>query len=398
MEAKAKSRKRGPARLRYAIGVALGVAIATLAVVALVSGDGDGDGQSAPAGADDAAETSPDATPQYTPSRYQPTASDTLFSPQSFWNRPVPNDARLAPDSDAMVGGLLEEVAREQEARTGPWIASGSFSTPIYEVPKDQSTVKVTLNGEHGDGHSEEALQEAFEEVPIPRDAAPADGTDSHMVIWQPSTDRMWEFWQAREEGGEWQASWGGAIQDVSEFPGYYTVDAWPGARHSWAATATGLPVAGGVMLVDELQSGEVDHALALNLPFPRAGEYSWPAQDADGTGPPDAIPEGARLRLDPDFDVDTIEHPVVRAMAEAAQEYGIVVRDRTGSVIAFAAEDAAQAGEDPYRDEATGAGLWQDQYPTEFLSAFPWKHLQVLELHLCANEVQPCPPPPEFQ
>jgi hypothetical protein len=398
MEARTKSRKRDPTRPRYAIGIVLAVAITGVAVVALVSSGGGGAGQSAPATPDDAAQVGPEAAPEYTPSKYQPTASDTLFSPNSFWNQPISGDVTLAPDSEAMIRGLGEEVAKEQEARTGPWIASGSFSTPIYEVPRDQPTVNVTLNGEHGDGHSEEALQEAFTEVPIPRDAQPADGTDAHMVIWQPSTDRMWEFWQASEERGEWQASWGGAIQDVSEFPGYYSVDAWPGARHSWAATATGLPVAGGVMLVDELQSGEIDHALAMNLPFPRTGEYSWPAQDADGTGPPDAIPEGARLRLDPDFDVDSIEHPVVRAMAEAAQKYGIVVRDRTGSVIAFAAEDPAQSGENPYRDEATGAGLWQDQYPTEFLAAFPWSHLQVLELSLCADETQPCPPPPEWR
>ena len=53
-------------------------------------------------------------------------------------------------------------------------------------------------------------------------------------------------------------------------------------------------------MLLDELKAGRIDHALAINLPAPRAGVFAWPAQRTDGTGPPTALPEGARLRLDP--------------------------------------------------------------------------------------------------
>ena len=49
-------------------------------------------------------------------------------------------------------------------------------------------------------------------------------------------------------------------------------------------------------MLVRDLRSPWIRHALAVDLPAPASGRYSWPAQRSDGSGPPDSIPEGARL------------------------------------------------------------------------------------------------------
>ena len=60
-------------------------------------------------------------------------------------------------------------------------------------------------------------------------------------------------------------------------------------------------------MLVRELKRGRIDHALAINLPAPRAGTFAWPAQRTDGTGDATTLPEGARLRLDPTLDLDQL-------------------------------------------------------------------------------------------
>jgi hypothetical protein len=35
---------------------------------------------------------------------------------------------------------------------------------------------------------------QTFESVPIPANAVPASGPDVHMTVWQPFTDRLWEF------------------------------------------------------------------------------------------------------------------------------------------------------------------------------------------------------------
>ena len=67
------------------------------------------------------------------------------------------------------------------------------------------------------------SLQGASNQVPIPADARPAAGTDSQITIYQPSTDRLWEYWHFRREPDGWHARWGGAIDDVSNSPGYYS-------------------------------------------------------------------------------------------------------------------------------------------------------------------------------
>ena len=205
---------------------------------------------------------------------------------------------RLIRLAIVLVGTLRDTVTENLAAGWGPWIERGG-TTPLYVVPAGQPTVRVQLDP----GSWKLGLQQTFEAVPIPPDAVPALGPDAHMTVWQPSSDRLWEFFQARELSDGWHASFGGAIASVSRFPGYYTWDAWPGLSQSWwGATATSLPVVAGTITIAELRAGVIPHALALNIPWALPNVYSWPAQRTDGTSTdPDAIPEGARFRLDPD-------------------------------------------------------------------------------------------------
>ena len=309
--------------------------------------------------------------------------SGKLFSPTSFWNERLPQTAPLDPSSGALVAALVAEIQRERSAGIGPWIGTGAGSTPVYRVPASQPHVRVRLA--RGGQHGRRALQRAFASVPIPRSAKPAPGLDGHLTVWQPSTDKLWEFFHARRRGGRWQADWGGAIARVSKSPGYYTARAWPGAGRHWGATASSLPIIGGTILIDELRRGRIDHALAINLPAPRAREFAWPAQRTDGTGPPTALPEGARLRLDPTVNVADLGLPKLgRMMARAAQRYGIVVRDQTGHGTSFWLEVPRRGGSrSPY------SRYFRGKTPAEVLANFPWDRLQVLAMHLCT--AAPC-------
>jgi hypothetical protein len=303
-----------------------------------------------------------------------------LFATTSFWNRSVSGEA-IDPSSAALVRSLAAEAGREEESGIGPWIATTEASTPLYRVGKNQPRVRVRLEAQGTP--SEQALQRAFAAVPIPPDARPANGQDAHLTVWQPSTDRLWEFWQARRTADGWSARWGGAIRNVSKSPGYYTASAWPGASRNWGATASSLPKIGGTMTIAELRRGRIDHALAVDLPAPRAGTFAWPAQRTDGTGPPTALPEGARLRLDPAVDIDRLDLPPVgKTIARAAQRYGLVVRDQTHKGISLFAEDPA-GQPNPY------AELFDGKTPLEILRRFPWDRLQVLDMHLCRQA--PC-------
>jgi hypothetical protein len=298
-----------------------------------------------------------------------------FFSPASVWNTPLPADAPLDPSSAAVVGAFNAEIAKE-----GPGtINTISWSVPVYTVPADQPPVKVTLLASRSSFSP--TLQTAWETVPLPPDAQPAAGTDAHLVVWQPSTNKLWEFWRLEKTFAGWMAAWGGAIDDVSSDSGAYGPEAWTGAQTGWGASASSLSIAGGLITLEDLEKGQINHALAMALPDTRAGVYASPAQRTDGEDPePLALPEGAHLRLDPNLNLATLHLPrITLMMAEAAQRYGIIVRD-TASNIAFYGQDPIPTGTEPY----TGThGYYEGKTPHQILEAFPWSHLQLLKMEL---------------
>jgi hypothetical protein len=356
------------ARRRRAIAVLLAIGLCGVVAMVLV-----------------ASLTSPGDAPDDRRAKRAPVERRALFAPTSVWNAPLPRDAPIDPDSASLVTRFVREIRTEQALGTGPWIQTTESSTPLYVVPADQRRVPVKLDIAPAEWNA--TLRSALASIPIPAGARPAAGSDAHITIWQPARDRLWELWRARRAADGWHAMFGGAIEHVSKSPGYYRSDSWPGGAPNWGATATSLPVVAGTILVSELESDRIDHALAMDIPNARAGEFAYPAQRTDGTGGPELLPEGARLRLPASVDLDALGlPPVTRAIAAAAQRYGIVIRDRTHHATAFYAEDPAPLGRDPYGGPD---GLFGGELPSALLADFPWQRLQVVEMHLCRRS--PC-------
>ncbi len=301
----------------------------------------------------------------------------------------MPADASLDPRSAKLAGAFgaeaASEVREDEEGKQGPWISidTTAYSVPIYTVPADQPTVRVTLKG-----GKTSALQAAWDAVPLPPEAQPAAGTDGHLVVWQPSANRLWEFWRLVHGPEGWYASWGGAMQDVSSDPGVYGTHAWPGAKPGWGASASSLSIAGGLITLEDLQLGQINHALAIAIPNVRVGEYASPAQRTDGkSSDPLSLPEGAHLRLDPHLDLAALHLPPLTLMiAKAAQRYGMFVRDG-GPVVAFYAQDPVSTGTNPYLGSN---GYFEGKNPMKFLAAFPWSHLQLLRMDLHPHRRKP--------
>jgi hypothetical protein len=282
-------------------------------------------------------------------------ASDRFFSPRSFWNRALPAHTQLARDSAGLVSRL-----RQQLASSNAWINTWEFSTPIYRVGRHQRRIRVALDRPYG------SLAKGFKSVPLPANAKPANGSDRHLVVWQPSTDTMWEFFKLRRRKGSWHAAWGGRMRHVSRSKGVFA--------DPMGATATGLPLMGGLIRASELRRGRIDHALAISIPHTRARAFVPPAMRTDGDRyDPAAIPEGTRFRLDPSLDLSKMQLPrVTRIIARAAQRYGVIVRDKGGAVT-FYAEAPKHGHPNPYRR------LFGGRSPTDLLSPFPWSRLQVV-------------------
>jgi len=196
---------------------------------------------------------------------------------------------------------------------------------------------------------------------------------------------------------GEWHATYGGFIPEVSKSPGYYQdvkdVHGNIVQQSGWGASATGLPLAGGLITKEDIDRGRIDHALSLGLvntsanSILRAGTFAFPAQRSDGRSPdPSSIPEGARLVLDPELDIASLDlSPFARMLAEAAQRYGMIVHDGSQATMIYAEDPSpyvAQGGVNFYRP-LIGSNS------TRAMRKFPWSDLQVVQMHLCT--LRPC-------
>lgn len=293
-----------------------------------------------------------------------------VFAPTSFWYQPIPKGAPLHPDSDNLVAEFLRQKTKYYNTVT---INTVNFACPVYVVPKEMPTVRVGEWDSQNKGFKNPKLAEQWTAVPIPDYATPADGTDAEMCIYQPETDTLWEFWNARKRDGKWEASWGGKMSNVSKNPGI-----WP---NHFGTTATSLPFMGGQLTAEELRRGEINHVIGIalvNCEEPHI--FSWPAQRSDGANPerlPHRIPEGLRFRLSPEVNVEALSmHPLGKVIARAAQKYGFVVWDRAGAISLRAENPKAwtQRGlPDPYPEIFHGAAGWT------ILQGFPWDKIQFL-------------------
>ncbi len=301
-----------------------------------------------------------------------------FFSPTSVWNEPLSNQTEIDPSSKAVVNQFASEVAGAEASGEGPWINTTNWSIPVYTVPANQPTVSVQLTN-----HAPEAtLSSAWSAVPLPANAIPAVGTDGTLIVWQPSSDKLWEFHRlVHEDDGNWSATWGGAMMNVSANRGAYGPEAWPGARSWWGISASSLSLVGGLISFEDFAKGQINHALEMAIPNIRGEVYASPAERSDGkSANPLALPEGARLRLNPALNLASLHLPRVTMMlAEAAQRYGIVVTD-FARVPEIFAQDPIPTGTNPY---AGPHGYFEGKYPDQLLASFPWGQLELVKMAL---------------
>jgi hypothetical protein len=179
------------------------------------------------------------------------------------------------------------------------------------------------------------------EEVPVPVGGAlegedgyrcSSDG-DCHLIVEDRQRMRLFEMWRADIAGDVFR---GGclAVWDMTRvYP--------PSGRgeQCTSADAAGFPIAPLLFGADEVAAGSIEHAIRFILPNARIrrGVYLHPATHAGApSGPANAPPYGARLRLRSDYPVSSL--PVgAQVVARAMQRYGMLLAD--GGQIALTAQ-----------------------------------------------------------
>lgn len=258
------------------------------------------------------------------------------FASDSPWNTRIPADVEVLAESADLVADL---------ATSSQWpgftLNLHEWTIPAYQADAMTPLRTVQLTDVTGWGMDQP--------MPIPLDAEPDPAGDHHLCVYDRTSGLAWDLWNARHDGDSWTAGVGAAIElDGSGVrPPKDGNQQW---QWSHGARACGFPLLAGLIRVEEIQAGRIDHALALAYPHIRSHWYTPPASTAQGTTaealPDRGMPCGMRVQLDPDLDLDALDlSPAALTIARALQEYGAFVADYGGAISLYADGSLAAQG-----------------------------------------------------
>lgn len=271
--------------------------------------------------------------------------------------QPIPVDAVVHENSEAMI-----ELIRSQ---TGPsftntFLSTGDYSIPVYLADDTTPGRDIAF---HLYGHPPGMTH--MTDVPVLPGSAPAPGSDRHYTVIDEDARCAYELWLF-----EGSRAGGGNAHPLDG------VGIYEDGRSSVAAGWSALQ---GIIWPSELREGHIPHALSFAVPVTNADGYVAPATKNDGalSGHASAIPEGTRVRIRPDFDLDSLVGigPVERAVYEALQTYGMYCGDTNGSGVSIRAISPLSVDADAFPaalDTDNPQGL-------HYLTNFPFDALEVL-------------------
>jgi hypothetical protein len=302
------------------------------------------------------------------------------FAADSPWNTPIPANAAIDAKSKALIGDFAGNGSL--------YINIAEWSVPVYYIDMDQTPKHEVLDlypGQYGRGF------ELPREIPIPDGAQSArpEGGLGYIAIVDKARNLEWDMRQAHQrDDGRWFTGFGA----ITNLRGSGVSPPWNDVEQpnlAASALASGFPLTAGLIRVEEINSGRIPHALMFAYPGARTDGFIFPASttlplagiadEREQTG----MPLGARIQLDPKFDIDgsglSREGKII---ARALQEYGAYLGDSAGGNVLFA-ESA------PTQLEAWDGTLESDELQAVFTPEMMAKHFRLIEM----GDVLPGPP-----
>ncbi|MBN8869694.1 MAG: hypothetical protein J0H66_07425 [Solirubrobacterales bacterium] len=273
-----------------------------------------------------------------------PVASGRLFSADSPWNTTA-EGLPVADNSDRM----LQLATQRRAAKEKPGVEGVDTFTReivddgIFVNSKAWAPLIVAANT-NGSVPTKFVCRQSKCSSPdpkvpsslsIPANTTPDPRYDGWLSVIDRENGMGYDFWRARREGdGTISYQFGKAwTLDGPGFSRPVGVD----AERAVGARGSGLPLFAGVIGPNELESGEINHALAISVPGLARRNFVQPASVTDGVGDRKSLPAGARIRLRADVSINekklrTLKGPRRRsadAILTALRTYGAIVVDR---------------------------------------------------------------------
>lgn len=304
--------------------------------------------------------------------------ANTVFHPESPFFRRLPDETPVAVDSDALIASLRRQAIENfgSPGRPNLTINTHNYTAPLIVADEDDPAHDIRpWNCQDKEEGWDTELSEMLAQVHIPDGMQPDGSSDGNVSIYNEDTGRLIELWRTRQaDDGTWEACWGGEIEHAATSMGSFPVP--------YGASAGGLAMWGYTIRHQDLLDGEIKHVIGVGIPEIKQGVISSPAVRTDGRVDGTALAMGQMLRLPADLDLDSLTlSPTARMIAQAAQDYGLIVTDTSGAV-ALAGEhgsgleddryDEIFRGREPYEEMSGDPSRGEDPFPLDALVALP--------------------------
>ena len=220
------------------------------------------------------------------------------------------------PNSAAIVADLAaqsKDKASGGSATYFPNIAISNWSTPIIHVTKDIPKKTIVYSSNLG-----KSIQ-----IRVPDNIFAAGGGDKHCAIFDWIDGNFVDMWKF--DPATLKAIHGGAITGFQNSDGTFP--------NPMGARACGIAAQVGVITLDSLSKGVHNSVIAIATTY-TSKTPKWPANRVDqgsNIAYSSIVRMGQIFRLPADYVVPSNWPPILKIIATAARDYGMVVIDTTG-------------------------------------------------------------------
>ncbi|MGH2786087.1 MAG: hypothetical protein ACRDJ1_12560 [Actinomycetota bacterium] len=294
--------------------------------------------------------------PKSTPKPPAAPTAGKLYAANSFWNTKIPSSPALDPNSAAIVQASL--VAFQDNAN---FANTDAWGIAIVKAGSGSKTYAI------GCTHFDCDKAVSFR---IPAGAKPTTGSDAHLVVIDGTKEL--DMWRAQYNPAT--DKWTAGSRYVTNAYGWGAICGL--GQHCNGAVAAGFAAFGGIPRPEDFDGSVIPHALTITSPFIRDDFIACPATHTDGDeASASAIPQGARIQLDPSFNVSAQSWPSwKKVIARTLQVYGAYVSDTGGTLAIRGESDVNQPGAWAAAGVPEGAKI----------SDLPWSKMRVLKLKAC--------------
>lgn len=241
----------------------------------------------------------------------------TVFPPDNPWNQDV-SKLPVHPNSKAYIEAIGLETELHPDFGTVLDEAKTPWGIPYVVVRGTQKKVDIEFDvkDESDDGP-----------YPIPPNApiegGPKSEDDRHVLVVDFDNNKLYELYKAFPKGTGWKAECG-AIFDLTSNRL---------RPHTWtSADAAGLPIFPGLVKYEEIEAGEILHALRFTVRKSQRAYIPPATHWASDYKDPSYAPMGLRLRLK--ASVDTTRFPKsAEIILNALKKYGMLMADNGGDL-----------------------------------------------------------------